>query len=926
MKKMLKLFLSIASVCVFPALLTAEIEFTEHTLADGVDGPRCLFASDIDSDGDMDLVAAFYSPSDVIWFENEGEVEFTEHVIDDEFPGALTVSAADLDGDDDIDIIATGYSDSTVGWYENDGDQEFELHFITTIIPNPHGLCTADIDGDDDIDIMIASNQGNAAYLWTNDGEGNFEEHLVGTSTGLLSIYATDVDSDDDMDIFTASMGNNRMEWWENDGELNFELHIVGTNFQQARNVFAADVDSDGDMDVLGAATNGDDIAWYSNNGNEVFTQNLINGNFDGAYCVHAADLDDDGDIDVMGAAYNANDVTWWENDGDETFTEYTLNADVSGASWVIAADMDGDDDLDVVAAATNGDEILWWEHLQPDASVSGNITDSETGDPVADALVAFGRYEATTDENGDYAFEEFYSSVYDVIIVTEGYFDYEEDDVEVEIGENEFDFIIDILSGDLTGIVTDALTGETLTGAAVTVTDPETGEPYREVETDEFGEYEAEALHDGVRYLVHVLLAGYANSDTEDVMIRWDRDNEQDFELTPIFERNIEQLQTEQDPDTWVRTTGIVTQGTNITDIEHTEFYVQDETGWGIQVYGTNPWDPENNIDRGDEINIVGYLVEVDDVTRITNFELEVIGNDNAMPDPMIETTGNMSQASEREGTWAQMSGQMGRTPPDEGTYNLTINDGSGQCDVRIIETTGIDLTDMTEGDWGTFRGVIGLSRQGLRIIPNMGEDIDRLEVNPPTDLSAATEEIQGDTLQLEVTLSWSHDHLDEWQRFKIYRNGEHVGNSQESTWTDTLLDPNPGDEGSYTWFYTISAVYDVGESSPSNEVEVTWDISSIPEKHWSGIPETWSLEAVYPNPFNLTLNVVLGLPEQSLLKVTITNLLGEETGVLTDGLYKPGYHSFTFDATSHASGIYFIHAIVPGRLDEVRKIVLMK
>ena len=925
MKVHLKITYSLIIVFLLPVILFAQIEFTEHTVNDEYVGPRCVFASDIDSDGDLDLVAAFYSASDLIWFENDGDDEFTDHVVDEDYPGALTASAADLDGDDDIDLISTAYSDSTVGWFENDGDQEFELHLITTTVPSPHGLYTTDIDGDDDVDIIVASNQGNAVILWTNDGTGTFEQHTVGTTTGPLSVFAADVDSDDDVDILSASQGTNSINWWENDGDLNFTIHTVATNFMQARSVFAADLDSDGDMDVLGAATVSDDITWWENNGEEVFTQNIINGNFDGAYNVHAADLDDDGDMDVLGAAYQAADVAWWANDGEENFTQYTLNGNVTGASWVIASDLDGDDDLDVIATATNMDEIIWWEHLIPDASLSGTVTDSATGEPVEGAVISFGLFTDTTDADGIYGTEDFYSGVYTVTIVTEGYFDFEQEDVEVEEGANERNFAIEILTSHITGEVTDDMTNESITGATVTITNSETGERFAEIDTDDEGLYRKDSLLVDVIYFVRATHESYVPSDTEEVLIHLGG-NDQDFELTPIFELNIQQLQTEQDVDTWVRTTGIVTQGTNVTDTEITEMFIQDETGWGVQIYDGNPWDPENNVNRGDEINIVGFLVEVDDVTRITDFELEVVGNDHPMPEPLVESTGDMAGATQREGTWGQISGQRNRDPPGEGDYTLVVDDGSGQCEIRIIENTGIDLTEFSANDWGTFTGVIGLSRQGLRIVPNIQEDVLTLAIDPPTDLTAEQELIPGDTLKLEVTLSWGHDHLDDWLRFKIYRDDEHVGNTQELTWTDTIADPNPGEYETYTWIYTITAVYDEGESGHSDEAEVTWDITSVNERSFSGIPAEWALEAVYPNPFNPELTIVVALPDQSMLNVRIFNILGEQVAVIADESFLPGYKKFTFNGSELSSGIYFIHASVPEKMNVVRKVVLMR
>ncbi|MFC2170455.1 carboxypeptidase regulatory-like domain-containing protein [Calditrichota bacterium] len=572
------------------------------------------------------------------------------------------------------------------------------------------------------------------------------------------------------------------------------------------------------------------------------------------------------------------------------------------------------------------GDNEFEFE-LTPLATLSGYIIDSETGDSLDAALIDIGAglYTAETDNNGFYSIIDMEAGDYPIIIEKEGYFDYD-DDVNIDERENVIDFELDILSADLTGIVTDEMTEELLFGATITVIDPVTEEIYRQVQTDEFGEYEASRLHDQVRYLVVASLNSYAPSDTEEVTIRWNRDNEQDFALTPIFTRSIQQLQTEQDLETWVECTGIVTQGTNVTDDEITSIYIQDASGYGIHVYDEDEWDPENNINRSDEVTVTGFLVEEDDVTMIINFEIEVIGTGNNLPAPLVAGTGEMAQMDTLEGAWVQINGQINRTPPNDGTYSLIVDDGSGQCEVRIYELTGIDLTDLAEGDWGSFRGVLALSRQGVRIVPNLQVDAHRLGIDPPDNLSAETEVIDGDTLELKVTLAWNHDHiLSEWMRFKIYRDGEHIGNTQDNTWGESLLDPNPGTFDVYTYEYEVSAVYDEGETAPA-EIDVIWDIHWVGERLYSEIPIEWALEAVYPNPFNPELHVVIAVPVASDVMVEMVDILGRRVDLLHNGELSAAYHRLDWNASNYPTGLYFIRVSSAAGFNQVSKVMYIK
>ncbi|MFC2170594.1 FG-GAP-like repeat-containing protein [Calditrichota bacterium] len=932
-------------------------DFEEHVITNLFDVARYAIAADVDLDGDMDVVAVAWGASDVAWFENDGDQDFEEHTIAANFGGASMICAVDMDGDDDIDVVGAASNADDITWWENDGNQDFEEHTIDGNYNTTRNVHAEDVDGDGDIDVIGSAQDDAEVTWWENDGDQppEFTEHTIVTNfTSAAGIYAVDLDSDNDMDIIGGSTGLNELCWWENDGgeDPDFTQNFISDEFSP-RFTRAGDIDLDGDIDVVSIYGGEDLVVWFENDGEQDFTMHTISDTFDDPYTVVAFDIDGDLDLDILSAAYAGDEITWWESDLDPvrdatcegTITDDLTGDEVEGAVVRIGTARDTTDvNGYYFAEAISGTRAVVIEcqgytryldevevevgentfdfTIVPLSTITGTITDSETGDGVADAEIGFGnRHTGISGENGDYIIENVEAGEYTVTIIAVGYFEFE-DEAEVEVGENEFDFAIDILSGELTGVVTDELTGETLFGATVTAFDPETGEVYREVLTDEFGEYTAESLHDGVRYPVFASMDGYARSDTEEVLIHWDEDNEQDFELTPIFTRNIEQLQTDQELETWVATSGIVTQGSNTTDTEHTDIYIQDDTGWGIQVYSDTPTDPENNINRGDEINVTGFLVEVDDITRIINYEIVVSGTGNDLPDPLIESTGDMSQLSEREGTWAQISGEINRDPPNEGDYVLAVGDGSGYCDVRIIESTGIDLTNMSENDWGRFTGVIGLSRQGLSIIPNTQEDAERLPIDPPYDLTAETELLPlNDLHYLLVFLGWSHDHLDEWRSFNIYRDGEQIGNTTENSWIDTIeIDIESG----YHWQFGVTASYDEVETE-AVEIDIQYE-AGIGNILFSGIPIAWALEAVYPNPFNPLLSIVVAVPQQSDLKVQIFNILGEDVATLAKGIYQPGYHKFTLDAGNLTSGIYFVKAVAPGKLNEVRKIVLMK
>ncbi len=100
--------------------------------------------------------------------------------------------------------------------------------------------------------------------------------------------------------------------------------------------------------------------------------------------------------------------------------------------------------------------------------------------------------------------------------------------------------------------------------------------------------------------------------------------------------------------------------------------------------------------------------------------------------------------------------------------------------------------------------------------------------------------------------------------------------------------------------------------------------ELDSVPET--ISVPANYIVEKAYPNPFNPVTHISVGLPENAGLNVAVYNVVGQQVATLAYGQYSQGYHTFTFDGKDLASGIYFVRTTVPGKMDNMQKIVLMK
>ncbi len=137
-------------------------------------GKNSVYPIDLDKDGDMDFVTALHLyPQEIYrtisWFENNGNFDFIEHNVSSSFDiSASLIFASDIDQDSDIDLIAASAYTSGIALYQNDGDQNFTEYLIN--ISNYGEIYLIDFDLDGDIDILMDTGNENGLIWLENVG------------------------------------------------------------------------------------------------------------------------------------------------------------------------------------------------------------------------------------------------------------------------------------------------------------------------------------------------------------------------------------------------------------------------------------------------------------------------------------------------------------------------------------------------------------------------------------------------------------------------------------------------------------------------------------------------------------------------------------------------------------------------------------
>jgi hypothetical protein len=98
---------------------------------------------------------------------------------------------------------------------------------------------------------------------------------------------------------------------------------------------------------------------------------------------------------------------------------------------------------------------------------------------------------------------------------------------------------------------------------------------------------------------------------------------------------------------------------------------------------------------------------------------------------------------------------------------------------------------------------------------------------------------------------------------------------------------------------------------------------VSSVGEGN--EIPLGFVLEQNYPNPFNPTTHIRFSLGRPSNVKLTVYNVLGRKVATLIDSRMAAGSHTFLFDASRLASGLY-IYRIEAGDFISQKRMILIK
>ena len=81
-------------------------------------------------------------------------------------------------------------------------------------------------------------------------------------------------------------------------------------------------------------------------------------------------------------------------------------------------------------------------------------------------------------------------------------------------------------------------------------------------------------------------------------------------------------------------------------------------------------------------------------------------------------------------------------------------------------------------------------------------------------------------------------------------------------------------------------------------------------------GLPKTYSLSPVYPNPFNPSATVQFDISEWSRVKLDVYDIKGALVESLLDRKLTPGRHRYSWRPSLISAGVYFLRLTTPDEI----------
>ena len=333
---------------------------------------------DLNGDGNLDIVLAkgrhWPLPNRVLFGDGNGGILKSQD-LGNISNRSYTTLLSDLDLDGDLDIIVSNDDPDPKLIYLNDGNGNFELASeYGSADWSTRNASVADLNNDGYPDIIVANRNSRSAttnYLCINNGQGNFKNNAIAFANySATTITPADFNNDGLIDLAVPHRdgGQSYVHIQTSKDSIKFKLLPFGSSNAYFRMSKVADFDKDGRMDLIAIDTKKGAIIYFQQADGSFASGISIGSQTQNPYAIAVGDINLDGHIDIVIGYINFKSVVLY-NDGTGThFTPIEFGGNNQGSVYGFAiGDFDKDGLSDIAAARSGAVNILYFgETLNP--------------------------------------------------------------------------------------------------------------------------------------------------------------------------------------------------------------------------------------------------------------------------------------------------------------------------------------------------------------------------------------------------------------------------------------------------------------------------------------------------------------------------------------------------------------------------------